>query len=159
MPAAFRTHIDVLDIGGRALCFAFAFEQDVILLAFIDIGGYPARAKHGFQGAADIAYRDTQIGSTVIIDHYLHLRFGLFVVIIQTGETWIVLVDLCQQDIAPLGELFVGAAADNKLHRFLNACAETLAHHRKGFYPGQVTECYPDFIHDLPGGAARIPVV
>ena len=42
------------DVVG-ALPGALALDNDVVLLAGIDIGGHPARAEHGLQGALDAA--------------------------------------------------------------------------------------------------------
>ena len=153
---AVRADVDVFQIGRRALAIALAFEDDIVFLAFVDIGGDAAGAEHGFEGAADGLDGHAEVGGAVVVDLHLDLRFGFLVVPIERFDAGVVLPDAFEEEVTPNHEFLVVAAADDKLDGLLDTGAEALAHDGEGGHAGEVGEFGADFIHDLPAGAALV---
>ncbi len=156
---ATRAYVDVLQVGRRALGVALALEDDIVLLAGVDVGGDAPRAEQCFEGPADAADGDAEFRGALVVDLDAQLRLGFLVVPVQPDQSEVVLLDLLDQDVAPLGQLRVGAAAQHVLHGFLDPRTEALAHHGKGADTGQVLETVAHVIHDVPRRAAVGPVV
>ena len=66
--AALGTDVEVVEGRGGALGVALAFENDVVLLAGVDVGGDLARPEHGLQRAADHADRDPEVRGPIVVD-------------------------------------------------------------------------------------------
>src|SRR5690625_7222291 len=130
LPAALRTHVNVLYAADGALGVSLPFQHNFVFFAVFNIGGHTARAQHGFQSLAYIAHAHAEIGRGGTINQDFQLWARFFVVPIQRGKTWVILLYFLQQNIPPDGQFLIGAATEHKLDRLLGALAKPLAHDR-----------------------------
>ncbi len=135
-----------------------AFDDNVVFLAAIGKGRHPAGAEYGFQCPPDIADRHAEIAGIVAVDLDAKLRLGFLEVVIDVDEAWIVGLDRRDQDVAPLPEFLIGAAADDELHGLDRAAPEALPHHRRGCDTRKIGDARPNIVHDRPCRAAIAPV-
>ena len=155
-----RTYLHVVQRAGGALIVTFAFEDDVVLLAAVDIGSDVTAPEQRLQGIADGAHGNAQRGGAVVVDLDAQLWLGFLVVAVHRLEAAAVVTSNArQQPIAPVGQLFVGAAADDELDRLLDPAAKALAHHRRCSDAGQIRQPAADVGKDIPGRSSITPII
>jgi hypothetical protein len=124
--AARGTYINILQAGRGTLRITLTFGYHIGRYVFIDSGRYPAGAVHRFQGPADYTDGHTHFNRTIIIDVHMHLGFSFLKLSVNVDQAGIIRFDLLQEDVPPLGQLPIGADADDELPRFFNSLPEPL---------------------------------
>ena len=110
-----RSHVDVRKIVcGRALVVT-GLEDDVVLLAVLDVGRNPLFAHHGRERPADGLNRDAERSRAILVDSHDSLGLGLLQVAVDALKTRKLARPL-EDEVPPFGEGLVIGTTEHELN-------------------------------------------
>src|SRR5690625_4802638 len=121
LPAALRTHVNVVYAADGALGVSLPFQHNFVFFAVFNIGGHTARAQHGCQSLAYIAHAHADVGRGGAIPLAVPPGARLLVSPTPGGKSALTLLSLPAQSIPPAGAFLMAAATEHNLDRLLGA--------------------------------------
>ena len=133
-----RSHVDVRKVlGGRALVVT-GLQDDVVLLAVLDVGRDPLLAHHRRQRPADVLDRDAKRSRAVLVDSHHGLGLGLLQVAVDALQAREFARPL-EDEVPPFGEGLVVGTAEHELNGPASAHAgQARTHERECAYVGHI---------------------